>query len=1041
MKNIIEINNHQFTFFLNSRRRGLVLLVCSCFLSFLAQGEVTLDGSAGPAGTLTGPDYKVTEHLGKRAGSNLFHSFGRFNLTASESATFSGSTGIENVISRVTGGQASSIDGILRVSIPNANLYLLNPAGLIIGEHAQLDVSGSFHVSTADYLKFQDGVRFNSGVANAPQVLTTATPEAFGFLGNNPTGISLSGNTGSVLAVQKGSTISLIGGDITNENTVIYAPGGRINIASVGSAGEIGLNESGIQTTLFEKMGDIRISQNPLVPRTALATGIKLANIDVSDDTAGKIFIRGGQMVIDNSFIASDPENGNGGDIRIGLAGDLSISAPTRIIGGLFTGSEISTNTRGEGDAGSISLDVARLRLGNRSRINTRALPNSKGNAGNITINANTVQLQDSDPDIVTQITSASFGDGDTGNIAITTDTLEVRGEASIDSSTNGKGNGGDLAIISNKLELRNGAKIFSSVGGSGNGGDLFVESNEIILTNDESVLNNFGPLKEFAPEILATGIQAESSSTGDSGNIEIKVDNLVVQNGAAININNFGTGSSGNLVVDGGTIMLSGNGIGDRTGIANDAFNTGILGRLTVNADNLQIQNSAKIRSITFGAAKGGNLNVVSGTITISGNNRSVFTGITTQAEIFSTGDAGDLTLAAREITFQGSAFISTSTISSGDAGNLLVNVDNLIGNDGALITAQTTGTGDAGNLTVNAKHIKLNDGSKIDTSTFGSGQSGRLTIDAETIFLANDTSSERVSGIFSISRGIEDNAGDSGDLEITANRIEMRDGSLITARTEGFGEGGNLILNVNDLLLNKGRLSSASRFKGVGAGKSGDIQITLGNTLRLENKSDIDVSTDNSNAGDIRIKGGNVLHLSESNITTSVADGKEDGGNIFISTPIMAIDSSNIVARAAKGKGGNITISGLLFQSPGSVVSASSELGIDGNIDLKPDTNISGSIAVLPDSFLNASQQMSDRCTARSGNDMSSFVVKGRGGVPLSPGNLAPSNFTDYLQTKENSGQRSMKDQSLDKNGSLSYIDFGKSFQSVSKNIDCTP
>ncbi|MEE9303115.1 MAG: hypothetical protein V3U84_04940, partial [Thiotrichaceae bacterium] len=106
MKNTIQKNNHP-----SSTRRDLLLLVFTCFISPLVQSEVTLDGSVGPAGALTGPDYKVTENLGKRAGSNLFHSFGRFNLNASESATFSGSTGIKNVISRVTGGQTSTIDG------------------------------------------------------------------------------------------------------------------------------------------------------------------------------------------------------------------------------------------------------------------------------------------------------------------------------------------------------------------------------------------------------------------------------------------------------------------------------------------------------------------------------------------------------------------------------------------------------------------------------------------------------------------------------------------------------------------------------------------------------------------------------------------------------------------------------------------------------------------------------------------------------------------------------------------------------------------
>jgi hypothetical protein len=198
--------------------------------------------------------------------------------------------------------------------------------------------------------------------------------------------------------------------------------------------------------------------------------------------------------------------------------------------------------------------------------------------------------------------------------------------------------------------------------------------------------------------------------------------------------------------------------------------------------------------------------------------------------------------------------------------------------------------------------------------------------------------------------------------------------------------------------------------------------------------------VGTEAANAGDIRINNGKILQLSDSGISTSVRDGEGNGGNIFISTPIVILDSSNIIARAAEGKGGNISISGFLFQSPGSIVSASSELGIDGNIDLKPDTNISGSLAVLPDTFLNASQQMSERCSARSENDLSSFVVKGRGGAPLRPGVLAPSNFLDYSQTEENSGQGSMNYHLLDNNYSLSYSDLGKSVQFTSSSIDCS-
>jgi filamentous hemagglutinin family protein len=109
----------------------------------------------GSAGTLSGPDYQITQDVGKLENGNLFHSFGRFNINSTESATFSGSAGIKNIISRVTGGQASTIDGVLRSTISGANVFFLNPAGIIFGENASLDVQGSFHASTADYLKLR----------------------------------------------------------------------------------------------------------------------------------------------------------------------------------------------------------------------------------------------------------------------------------------------------------------------------------------------------------------------------------------------------------------------------------------------------------------------------------------------------------------------------------------------------------------------------------------------------------------------------------------------------------------------------------------------------------------------------------------------------------------------------------------------------------------------------------------------------------------------------------------------------------------------
>src|SRR5262249_11796240 len=147
--------------------------------------------------TQRGTVYNITGGTRPGNGPNLFHSFDRFSVGTGETANFtSAQTGIKNILSRVTGGQQSTIDGQLRTDgqlrAEGANLYLLNPAGVLFGPHASLDVSGSFHVSTADYLRFADGAQLHADLGQGSQ-LTVAEPAAFGFLGSTPAPITIQG--------------------------------------------------------------------------------------------------------------------------------------------------------------------------------------------------------------------------------------------------------------------------------------------------------------------------------------------------------------------------------------------------------------------------------------------------------------------------------------------------------------------------------------------------------------------------------------------------------------------------------------------------------------------------------------------------------------------------------------------------------------------------------------------------------------------------------------------------------------------------------
>ena len=281
---------------------GLGISLAVCFVPLLGWAEVTLDGSLGPSGILTGPDYAITAGLGRQVGGNLFHSFGDFNLRLGESATFSGPNSVSNIIARVTGGHESSIDGLLRSTIPGADLFLLNPVGVVFGPHASLDLQGSFHVSTADYLSLGKEGRFDATHPEASE-LTVDPPAAFGFLGPAPAGIRFDG---SQIIVPTGKTISVVGGDISTEaGSTLQAESGRINLISAWSEGEVLLSDMKMDS--FANLGGITIAAG--------------SSVDVSGAGGGEMFICANQLVLDGSELYSrttGAQNGKGIDIGVG---------------------------------------------------------------------------------------------------------------------------------------------------------------------------------------------------------------------------------------------------------------------------------------------------------------------------------------------------------------------------------------------------------------------------------------------------------------------------------------------------------------------------------------------------------------------------------------------------------------------------------------------------------------------------------------------------------------------------------------------------
>ena len=274
-----EAPPHQRQQIIGVKRSFFCVATMFCLAGVLTgRAAVITDGSLGAGGALIGPNFAVPSSLGRLAGGNLFHSFSQFNLTSSESATFSGPGSVHNILARVTGGNASSIDGLIHSTIPGANFFLLNPNGVMFGPHASVDVSGSFAVTTGDSIKLSDGARFNAQPGAADALLTSAPPVAFGFLTANSGVISFQG---SQLTSAPGKTWAFAGGQVhlnnANLNTGgVVIRGGRLTMAhskiavaatnpgaraDVRMQTSIGLtNQSSIEATAFWNFAGLTIA-------------------------------------------------------------------------------------------------------------------------------------------------------------------------------------------------------------------------------------------------------------------------------------------------------------------------------------------------------------------------------------------------------------------------------------------------------------------------------------------------------------------------------------------------------------------------------------------------------------------------------------------------------------------------------------------------------------------------------------------------------------------------------------------------------------
>jgi filamentous hemagglutinin family protein len=521
--------------------------------------EIITDGTIGQRNHLIGPNFVINEQLGLQVGNNLFHSFQTFNIKTGQTATFSSSSSVTNILARVTGNESSWIDG--KIS-SDANLYLLNPNGIVFGENASLSINGSFHASTADYLRLGKTGKFS---ASQPQesLLTVAAPEAFGFL-TAPSSITIEG---SAMMVPPKQTISIIGGDLFIKDSFLFAESGRINLASVASSGEIILKPSDLIVDSFEKFGQIHLSESRPIPNEERF----IANLDVSDifsqeTGAGQIFIRAGKFISNNAWIFADSygnEDGLGIDILI--EDNLNLTNDSRI----------TTDNGGIGQGGNIKIQVKDLTLNSFSAISSNTY--GAGEGGKIIINASNIEMQQG------LIQTATEESGKAGKIDLTLNTLKLD-QSIISSGTKGDGKAGNIIINANEnISLFNGGFISALSSGSADAGSINITTNTASFSN-------------------SSGITTQSSKT-NAGNITFSVtDHLDLSDNSAIVAK--AKGNAGNITITTKTASFSNN-----SGITTQSFNTsGGNIEFTV-TDRLYLSDNSRITAEAHG--DGGNINI----------------------------------------------------------------------------------------------------------------------------------------------------------------------------------------------------------------------------------------------------------------------------------------------------------------------------------------------------------------------------------------------------------------------------------------------
>ncbi|NJN10552.1 MAG: filamentous hemagglutinin N-terminal domain-containing protein [Richelia sp. RM1_1_1] len=813
---------------MKNQQNWLQLILCGLiFTSTPANAQITPDNTLNSESSRLTPNVQINGASADRIdggaarGSNLFHSFSDFNLNDGQRVYFGNPTGIENILTRVTGTSASNIFGTLGVD-GAANLFLLNPNGIVFGKNAQLDIRGSFLGTTANQIQFGNQGTFSATNPQAPPLLTI-NPSALLFtqLGQSgitnqsqaPVGINPAGENVTGLRVPDGKSLLLVGGDINIDGSKLLAYGGRIDLAGLAAPGTIELNVAGDTLSLSvpndvaradisltnageinvrgAEAGNIAINARnlSLAGESKVRAGID-TGLGTPQSQAGNIKINatGTTTLTDTSLIANVLQArsvGKGGDINL-TTGSLEI----------LNGSSVNTSIFGQGDGGDINLNVSDAltiagldKNGLSSAILSDVVSEAEGNGGNININAGTVVMVN-------------------GGIYSTVDQGAI-------------GNGGNININTGTVSATNGSELQASTSGQGNGGNIIVNAKDRVSFDGKS--------EEINSRVIAAVLPG---AVGNGGEIQVTTGTLSLSNGAFFSASTLGTGNAGNVFISADSVSMV-NGYIYST-VDREAVGNG--GNININAGTVSATNGSELQASTSGQGNGGNIIInARDRVSFDGKGEEINSRAIAGVLPGAVGNSGEIQVTTGTLSLSNGAFFSASTLGTGDAGNIIIDANDTVELDGGYAQSNVFsggGVGKGGDIQVTTGTLSLINGGQLSTNVSGQGEAGNITVDARDAINLDGIVGFSSSGIKS--GLLTDAVGKGGDIRLTTGTLSVTNGASLDTSTNGRGNAGNILINARDTVTFDGvgndqvLPSNASSTVGSNAvGNGGEIQI----------------------------------------------------------------------------------------------------------------------------------------------------------------------------------------------------------------------